>query len=67
MSLEDQVTATTVRLRKALDVLGQEPGSILVRGANRWKALPPGEIGQVLAIGEDGMPGWYWPDELPGS
>lgn len=60
----DDVSAITERLRKALDVIGDEPGMILVRGEDRWEALPPGQIGQVLGIGEDLMPGWYWIEDL---
>lgn len=54
------------RIREGLDVLGQTPGSILYRDEDRWRALEPGEIGQVLAIDTDGMPGWFWLSELPG-
>lgn len=53
------------RLREALDVLGQTPGSILYRDQDRWRALEPGNIGDVLAIDTDGMPGWFDPAELP--
>lgn len=60
----DDVDILTERLRKALDVLGCEPGMILIRGEDRWIALPAGQIGQILAIGEDLMPGWYWIDEI---
>lgn len=54
-------------MRRLLDHLGQQPGSLIVRGPKYWQALPPGKIGQVLAIGDDNMPGWYWPDDLPGG
>lgn len=52
-------------LSRSLDVFGQKPGSILIRTTEGWRALPPGEIGQVLAIGEDGLPSWFWRDDLP--
>lgn len=54
-------------LSRSLDVFGQKPGSILIRTPDGWRALPPGKLGQVLAIGADGLPGWYWRDELPTS
>lgn len=53
------------RIREGLDVLGQTPGSILYRDADRWRALEPGNPGEVLAIDVDGMPGWFPPDQLP--
>ncbi len=61
---DENVSVITERLRKALDVIGDEPGMILVRGEDRWEALPAGQVGQVLAIGRDFMPGWYWLDEI---
>ena len=46
------------RIRKGLDVIGSEPGSILYRGDDYWKALPPGSEGQVLGVSVDGLPEW---------
>lgn len=52
------------KLQRVMDVIGSTPGSILVRGPDRWIALPPGQPGQVLAIGTDGMPYWANPSDL---
>lgn len=52
------------RLQRLLDVIGSQEGSILVRGPDRWIALVPGEIGQVLAIGQGGVPQWVDPEQL---
>lgn len=49
------------QLQRLLDAIGQEPGSILIRGADRWIALPPGEVGDVLTINDGGMPAWVAP------
>lgn len=48
-----------------LDVLGTEPGSILMRGPDLWIALPPGNIGDVLVIGDTGLPEWRDPAQVP--
>lgn len=53
------------QVQNALDVLSQDPGAIIYRGADGWLALPPGPTGYVLAIGTDGLPGWYDPNNLP--
>lgn len=53
------------RIAAMLEAIGQIEGSLLYRAVDRWRALKPGELGQVLAIGYDGMPGWYDPDNLP--
>lgn len=55
---------TYTDLQRLLDSLSQTPGSILYRDDNAWKALPPGEIGQVLAIDNNLRPYWAWPSEL---
>lgn len=57
MALEDE-------LREALDAIGSEPGSILVRGTDAWIALPPGDPGDVLIIGEGGLPKWEKPENV---
>jgi len=49
------------RLQSLLDVIGNEPGMILVRGPDRWIALPPGELGYVLIIGPGAVPEWADP------
>lgn len=58
------MSTDTVYLQKLLDVLGDEPGSILVRGPDRWIALPPGNLGDVLVIGDGGVPEWRDPAEV---
>lgn len=52
------------RLQRILDVIGNQPGSILVRGPDVWIALPPGNIGDVLVIGEGAMPEWRDPADI---
>jgi hypothetical protein len=64
---ESTLTEEERRVQKALSVFGQEEGSIIVRGQDWWGALPPGPVGYVLAIGTDGLPDWYDPNNLPGS
>jgi len=53
------------RLQQMLDLLGDVPGSILVRGPDRWLSLPPGPIGYVLVIGAGGVPEWVDPSTVP--
>lgn len=50
-----------------LDAIGGTPGAILVRGPDRWVALPPGNIGDVLIINDGGMPEWVDPTTVPFS
>lgn len=45
-------------VQDALSVLGQSEGDILYRDAELWKRLPIGTLGQVLAVGADGLPYW---------
>lgn len=52
-------------LQRALDLLGDEPGSLLYRGLDRWIALPPGNIGDVLICDEGAMPAWRDPALVP--
>lgn len=52
-------------LQKALDLLSDEPGSLLYRGPDRWLALPPGAIGDVLVCGDGALPEWRDPDLIP--
>lgn len=51
------------KISEMLDVLGQQEGSILVRRADKWEALPPGPQGYVLAINDQGQPEWMHPDD----
>jgi len=51
-------------LNKLLDVIGAEPGSILIRGPDRWIALAPGNIGDVLVINEGAIPEWRDPADV---
>lgn len=52
---------TAVEVSKALDLIGQEPGSILYRGPQYWEALPPGTPGQILVVNANGYPEWQNP------
>lgn len=47
-----------IDVSNSLDVLSQLPGSVLFRGTEFWEALGPGDPGQILAIGADGIPFW---------
>lgn len=51
-------------LSDQLDVLSQTPGAIIYRGEDRWLALEPGDIGDVLALDDDLMPYWAKPADL---
>lgn len=42
----------------SLDVINQQPGSILFRGPQFWEALGPASPGQVLVMGPDSQPAW---------
>lgn len=52
-------------LQRLLDLIGATPGSILVRGPNTWIALPPGNLGDVLVIGDGAIPKWVDPATVP--
>lgn len=52
------------RLQRVLDVLGDVEGGILVRGPDRWIVLPPGNIGDVLVVGDGGVPEWVDPSTI---
>lgn len=54
-----------VAVQELLDVLGTTPGSIMIRGPDRWVALLPGEIGFVLVINNGGLPEWRDPALVP--
>lgn len=41
-----------------LNVLGSTPGMILYRDQDRWRALPPGAIGDILVLGTNYLPQW---------
>lgn len=49
-----------------LDAFSQLPGAILFRNDDFWDALPPGTVGQILIVDNDGRPAWIDP-ESPGS
>jgi len=51
------------RLQAIMDVIGSEPGSILVRGPDMWIALPPGNVGDILVINDGAMPEWMSYDD----
>jgi hypothetical protein len=59
-----QLTLDQARLQAIMDVIGNTPGSILVRGPDRWIALQPGNVGDVLVIGAGGMPEWTDPQNV---
>lgn len=59
------LTDDYTRLQQLLDVIGNTPGAILVRGPERWIALQPGPEGWVLAIGPGAVPEWTDPATLP--
>lgn len=47
---------------QALDVISDQPGSMLVRGPNGWMAISPGLAGQLLTFeGPDAPPSWQNP------
>lgn len=45
-------------LQTLLDLISAEPGAILYRDKDRWRALLPGAIGQVLTLNDVLMPSW---------
>jgi hypothetical protein len=60
-----------------LDVLGQTPGNILMRGDTWWSSIPPGAVNQVLTMldaktagwknassGGGGLPIWMQPNQI---
>lgn len=53
------------RLQRLLDVLSTQEGAIIVRGPDAWIALPPGNLGDVLVIGDGGVPEWRDPSTVP--
>lgn len=58
------MTVEVSDLQSILDILGNTPGCILVRGPDRWIALQPGNPGDVLAINAGGIPVWVDPDSI---
>jgi len=65
MPVTEQDLIDATRLRRGMDVIGSVPGSILVRGPDTWIALLPGNVGDVLVIGEAGVPEWRDPALVP--
>lgn len=52
----------------ALDVLSDQPGSILIRGETHWTALLPGAEGlAIVSGGPDAIPGWGVPGGSSGG
>lgn len=48
-------------LKDLLDTLGTTPGMILYRGQDRWYALPPGNVGDILVLQTTLLPAWQAP------
>lgn len=46
------------KVSESLDILSQQPGSILARGETYWAEIPAGDEGQILVMGPDGLPSW---------
>lgn len=65
MMKEEVLPGIDLLLQKALDLLSDEPGSLLYRGLDRWIALPPGHVGDVLICDEGAMPAWRDPALVP--
>jgi len=63
-SMANELNATEQQVQRALDTLGQLPGSIMFRNTDHWEALLPGNPGDVLAINAAGLPEWVNPDTL---
>lgn len=64
--MDDVAHYEWVKMQKILDVIGNEEGSILMRGPHRWVALKPGNKGDVLVIGDSMLPEWRAPEDVPG-
>lgn len=45
-------------LQRMLDMISNEPGSILYRGPDGWVALAPTQAGDVLTLSDDLLPVW---------
>ena len=58
MTLPANLTDAERRVQEALSVIGQTEGDMLYRDVDLWKRLPIGTLGQVLAVGADGLPYW---------
>lgn len=50
--------ATLLDVSNLLDIIGASPGMILYRDQEVWRALAPGQPGQVLLIDSEGIPFW---------
>lgn len=46
------------QVSEALDLIGNEPGGIIYRGATQWEFLPRPTVTSVLTIGASGYPEW---------
>lgn len=51
-------------MSESLDILWQDVGGLLVRGATGWEGLPVGNVGQVLVVGAAGRPSWVDPSRV---
>jgi len=48
-------------LQAMLDLISQEPGSIVYRGLNDWEAAIPERAGQLLVVQANGLPAFEDP------
>ena len=48
-------------LQRMLDMISNEPGSILYRDAFGWVALAPTQAGDVLVLNANKLPRWESP------
>lgn len=55
--------ATVYDITALLDALGQQPGQLLYRGTEFWRALPPGQPGRLLATDGTNLL-WSTPSQL---
>lgn len=62
---EAKLTNQERAVQEALSVIGQTAGDIMFRGPVYWQALPVGQVGQVLAIGSDLLPHWFFIADIP--
>ena len=50
--------ADFAELQRLLDMISDQPGAILYRADDRWRALVPDRPGLVLTLNERRMPAW---------
>lgn len=57
--MPDQDTSDpTALIQLMLDIISDQPGAILYRDNDRWKALMPTTPGYILTLNESLMPEW---------